>query len=92
MSDGRVHIESDRTRVTTWTIEPGGAIPEHLHEYDYVVVPLVDGAMTVVQSDGTVLETALRVGVPYDRPAGARHRVENRTTETVAFTEVELLP
>lgn len=91
MATGEQHIDTAQTRVTTWTIEPGDHIPMHVHEHDYVVVPLVDNEMVVVQADGTELVAELRIGVPYSRQAGAEHRVENRSDALVAFTEVEFV-
>jgi quercetin dioxygenase-like cupin family protein len=85
-------LDDGRFRVTQWTIEPGGHIPMHRHEYDYVVVPLVNGTMYAVSPDGTEVEAALRIGQSYSRTAGVEHRVENRgTTDNVVFVEIERL-
>ena len=91
-SHGEVQQDDGRFRVTRWTIEPGGAIPMHRHEYDYVVVPLVNGTMHVVTPDGTATAAELRIGDSYTRTAGVEHQVENRgSTESVVFVEVERL-
>jgi quercetin dioxygenase-like cupin family protein len=91
-SHGELQQDDGRFRVTRWTIEPGGAIPMHRHEYDYVVVPLVNGTMHAVAPDGTETVAQLRVGESYTRIAGVEHRVENRgDTDTVVFVEVERL-
>ncbi|WP_336660174.1 cupin domain-containing protein [Leucobacter sp. USHLN153] len=91
-SQGDVQLETELFRVTKWTIEPGGAIPEHEHEYPYVVVPLVTGTMYVVNADGSEIEANLEFGVSYTRPAGAVHRVENRGSEgDIVFVETERL-
>lgn len=44
-SQGEVQLENEHFRVTRWTIEPGGAIPMHRHDHEYVVVPLVSDTM-----------------------------------------------
>ncbi|ABK70635.1 cupin [Mycolicibacterium smegmatis] len=91
-SHGDLQLDDGRFRVTRWTIEPGGAIPMHRHEHDYVVVPLVNATMHVVAPDGTDTVAELRIGESYSRIAGVEHRVENRgTTDTVVFVEVERL-
>lgn len=41
MANGEIQIDKGIFRVTKWTIEPGGEILMHVHEYDYVVAPLV---------------------------------------------------
>ena len=38
-------IENGRTRVTEWRFAPGAATGWHRHEFDYVVVPLMDGTL-----------------------------------------------
>lgn len=91
-SHGEVQLENEHFRVTRWTIEPGGAIPMHRHEHEYVVVPLVTGTMHVVNADGGEILSELIAGASYTRPAGSEHRVENRgTADRVVFVEVERL-
>lgn len=91
-SHGEVQIENEFFRVIRWTIEPGGVIPMHRHEYEYVVVPMVTGTMYAVSPDGSEIEANLVTGESYTRPSGGEHRVENRSTEqTIVFVEVEKL-
>lgn len=91
-SHGEIQSDDGRFRVTRWTIEPGGAIPMHRHDHDYVVVPLRDATMHVVTPDGTATPAHLQTGVSYTRSAGVEHQVENRgSTDPVVFVEVERL-
>lgn len=91
-SNGEVQLENEHFRVTKWTIEPGGAIPMHRHDYEYVVVPLVTGTMHVTNADGTEIAAELVTGTSYTRPAGQEHQVENRgTQDAIVFVEVERL-
>lgn len=91
-SAGEVQLENQHFRVTKWSIDPGGAIPMHRHEHEYVVIPLVTASMHVVTADGDELEAELVTGQSYTRPAGSEHRVENRGSDAVvAFVEVERL-
>lgn len=91
-SRGDVQLENEHFRVTRWTIEPGGEIPMHRHEHEYVVVPLVTAAMHVTTADGEEIVAELTAGESYTRPAGSEHRVENRASpEPIAFVEVERL-
>lgn len=91
-SHGEVQLENEFFRVTRWTINPGGAIPMHRHDFEYVVVPLVSATMHVVNVDGSEIVAELVEGVSYTRPAGAEHQVENRgTAADVVFVEVERL-
>lgn len=87
-----VQIENEHFRVTEWTIEPGGSIPMHRHEYEYVVVPLVTGRMHAENADGTEFVAELTTGVSYTRSAGQEHTISNRySDENVIFVEIERL-
>ncbi|WP_441957581.1 cupin domain-containing protein [Mycolicibacterium houstonense] len=91
-SRGEIQLENDWFRVTKWTIEPGGAIPMHRHEHEYVVVPLVTDTMHVVTADGDEIVANLVAGQSYSRPAGSEHTVENRgNRDSIVFVEVERL-
>lgn len=91
-SHAKLQLENDVFRVTQWKIEPGGAIPMHRHEHEYVVIPLVTDTMHVVNADGSEFDASLTMGESYTRPAGAEHRIENRgSADAVVFVEVERL-
>jgi quercetin dioxygenase-like cupin family protein len=84
-----VLIDDDRVRVTRWQFAPGAATGWHRHEYDYVIVPLTDGTLRLVEPDGE-RDSELRVGDPYKREAGVEHDVVNANEHEFAFVEVEL--
>ena len=84
MASGEIQIDNGIFRVTKWVIEPGGEIPMHVHEYDYVVVPLVDDTIFVTNADGSEQRAELRIGQSYARPPGIEHSVENRDTASMA--------
>ncbi|GAA1618184.1 cupin domain-containing protein [Leucobacter chromiireducens] len=91
-SHGEVQLENEYFRVTQWTIEPGGVIPMHRHDYEYVVVPMVTDTMHVTNADGSEIVAELVAGQSYTRSAGSEHQVENRTsTENIVFVETERL-
>jgi mannose-6-phosphate isomerase-like protein (cupin superfamily) len=91
MATGETQIDNGIFRVTKWTIEPGDAIPMHVHEFEYVVVPLVNDTMHVTTSDGSEIVAEIRIGQSYTRPAGAEHTVANRGHATIEFVEIEKL-
>jgi mannose-6-phosphate isomerase-like protein (cupin superfamily) len=91
MASGDIQIDNAMFRVTKWTIEPLDAIPMHVHEHDYVVVPLVNDTMHVTNADGSAFAVDLRSGKSYTRPAGAEHIVTNPGTDPIAFVEIEKL-
>lgn len=89
MATNEIQIDNGIFRVIRWTIGPNDAIPMHVHEHEYVVVPLVNATMHAINSDGSEIAVDLRAGQSYTRPAGATHTVVNRGEEAIMFVEVE---
>ena len=90
-SGGDVQHETDRIRVTRWTLPNGVSTGRHVHHHDYVVVPLTAGRMTVIDAAGQSTHNELTPGVSYVRTAGTTHDVRNLDPALVDFVEVELL-
>ena len=88
-ADASVLIDNERVRVTQWHFAPGAATGWHRHEYDYVVVPLTDGALRLVGPDGDT-HSDLRTGAPYFRETGVEHDVVNANEHEFTFIEIEI--
>lgn len=86
-----LQIENERVRVTRWSLRENEETGLHLHEHDYVVVPLLDAQIAVRAADGAETVSTLTGGVPYFREAGAEHTVRNPGPRILDFVEVELL-
>lgn len=84
-------LDNGVVRVTKWTFAPGTETGPHRHEYDYVVVPVTDGALTIESADGETSQAPLVIGASYNRSAGVEHNVANDGDAVVAFVEIELL-
>ena len=82
-------IDNERVCVTEWRFAPGAATGWHKHGHDYVVVPLYDGNLKIVEN-GEEKISELKKGVPYFRPVGVEHDVINANAFEYAFIEVEL--
>jgi quercetin dioxygenase-like cupin family protein len=85
-----VFIDNERVRVTEWRFAPGAATGWHRHEFDYVVLPMVDGELELVGPDGARSHARLKAGVPYFRNAGVEHDVINTNGFEFAFVETEI--
>ncbi len=84
-----VQIENERVIVTELRFAPGAETGWHVHGYDYVVVPGLDGQLLIETKDGN--KTAdLFAGVSYCRDAGVEHNVINNNDYEFSFVEVEL--
>ena len=84
-----VLIDNECVRVTQWRFAPGAATGWHRHAHDYVIVPLTDGALTLVEPEGD-RESDLATGVPYFREAGVEHDVVNANDHEFTFIEIEV--
>ncbi|WP_226580144.1 cupin domain-containing protein [Acuticoccus sediminis] len=84
-----VQIDEPHVRVTRWTFEPGTSTGPHVHEYDYVVVPVIPGTLTMVDANGDHI-AEMKLGESYSRPKGVSHDVVNRSGAVVSFVEIEM--
>ena len=84
-----VLIDNERTRVTEWRFAPGAATGWHRHEYDYVVVPMLDGTLKLVTENDEESFAELKAGVPYFRNVGVEHDVINANNFEYVFVEIE---
>jgi quercetin dioxygenase-like cupin family protein len=89
LATATVLIDNESVRVTQWRFAAGEATGWHRHEYDYVVVPLTDGRLRLVDTDGERY-TELKTGVPYFREVGVEHDVVNASDQEFAFVEIEM--
>lgn len=83
-------IENEKVTVTRWVFAPGDTTGFHVHERDYVVVPLSTGKLRLVARDGSATDAELASGVPYARSAGVAHNVTNPNPFEFTFIEIEL--
>ena len=87
-----LQVDTPEVRVTEWRLAPGGATGHHIHEMDYVIVPVTAGELTIVAPGGERSKAQLGVGKSYFRKAGVEHDVLNESTSEIVFLEVELKP
>ena len=73
MAKANVMIDNQKTRVTEWTFEVGDETGQHIHEYDYVVVPMLDGELKIINHDGVETISKLKQGGSYFREKGVNH-------------------
>ncbi|MCS5732215.1 cupin domain-containing protein [Herbiconiux daphne] len=88
---GETTIDDERVRVTTWSFEHAGdSTGAHVHEFDYVLVPVSGGTLTAVSTDdGSTRTITQQAGVPYTGTAGLAHTV-TADGDGIVFVEVEL--
>jgi len=84
-----VQIDNPRVVVTESRFAPGAETGWHKHEYDYVVVPLMDGKLRIKNKDGESV-SELSAGKAYFREAGVEHNVINASAGEFAFVEIQI--
>jgi quercetin dioxygenase-like cupin family protein len=65
-----VQVDTAEVRVTEWRLAPGSATGHHIHEMDYVIVPVTAGEMTIVAPNGERSKAQLATGKSYFRKGG----------------------
>ena len=84
-------VDDERVRVTTLMFDAvGDATGWHVHEYDYVIVPVTGGTFEVTAPDGDKHELTQEAGSPYLGQAGTEHDVVNAGAPSAVFVEIEL--
>jgi quercetin dioxygenase-like cupin family protein len=84
-----VQVNNERAIVTRWDFQPGAETGDHVHVHDYVVVPLTNGKLRLVEPTG-VRDVELTVGGSYARLTGVAHNVININDYEFSFIEIEL--
>jgi quercetin dioxygenase-like cupin family protein len=82
-------MDDEKVRVTRFDFSPGAETGWHIHTMPYVVVPVVDGTLRMVDKTGEKL-VEMKAGVSYSRPAGIEHNVINVGAGPMAFVEIEM--
>jgi quercetin dioxygenase-like cupin family protein len=90
MAKSNVMIDNDRVRVTEWSFEIGDETGHHVHEFDYVVVPMLDGQLKIVDDEGNESISSLTEGNSYFRNKGVSHNVLNNNDFPYKFIEIEI--
>ena len=91
MAKPTVLIENDKIKVTEWYFEVNDSTGPHIHEYDYIVVPMLDGELKILDKDNNETISKLTTGGAYYREKGVEHNVLNNNNFPYSFIEIELI-
>jgi quercetin dioxygenase-like cupin family protein len=83
-------FDDSRKRVNRFEFEDGAETGVHVHEFDYVVVPITGGQFRAETAAGEVKSIDQEAGVAYQGIAGTHHNVINSSGQAAVFVEIEL--
>ncbi|OUU75363.1 MAG: hypothetical protein CBC29_03440 [Methylococcaceae bacterium TMED69] len=82
-------LETDVVKVTRWDFAPYSETGWHIHDFDYIVIPVISGQLTIINPDGLSTKFDIFQGNSYNRRAGVEHNVQNLTDNKISFLEIE---
>ena len=91
MAKANVLIDNDKVKVTEWSFEVDDSTGHHIHKYNYIVVPMLDGELRIVDKDNNETISKLTKGGAYYRDKGVEHNVLNNNNSPYSFIEIELI-
>ena len=91
MAKSTVLIENEKIKVTEWFFNVGDSTGPHVHEYDYIVVPMLDGELKILDKNNNETISKLIKGGAYYRDKGVEHDVFNNNDFPYSFIEIELI-
>jgi quercetin dioxygenase-like cupin family protein len=91
MAKSKVLIENDKTIVTEWLFEVGDSTGHHIHKYNYIVVPMLDGELKIIDKENNETISKLTQGGAYYKDKGVEHNVFNNNSYPYSFIEIEIL-
>ena len=84
-------IKNDKVKVTEWLFDVGDSTGHHVHENNYIVVPMLDGELKILEKNNNETISKLIKGGAYYREKGVEHNVFNNNEFPYSFIEIELI-
>ena len=85
-----IQINNKLVKVTKYSFLPGQETGMHKHLYDYIVTPITDGKLLLIDKNGKESDFSLTASHSYFRKAGIEHNVINNGKKKIIFIETEL--
>ncbi|PPR15719.1 MAG: Beta-alanine degradation protein BauB [Alphaproteobacteria bacterium MarineAlpha9_Bin3] len=90
MARPTVQIDNEFVKVTEWFFPPKSETGHHIHQMDYVVVPMTTGELIIEDTEGNLSKANLVNGKSYSREIGVNHNVINNNNFEFKFIEIEI--
>ncbi len=85
-----IQIDNKLVKVTKYSFKPGQETGMHKHLFDYIVTPLTNGKLLLIDKNGNKSNFNLVESQSYFRKAGVEHNVINSGKQKLIFVETEL--
>ena len=90
MAKPTIQVDNKFVKVTEWCFPPKSETGPHIHEMNYVVVPMTTGDLTIEDPNGNISKASLISGKSYSREIGVNHNVINNNDYELRFIEIEV--
>ena len=84
-------MQNEKAIVTEWSFDVGDSTGHHIHKYNYVVIPMLDGELKIIDKNKKKVISKLTKGGVYYREKDVEHNVFNNNNFPYSFIEVELI-
>ena len=85
-----IQLDNELVRITKFSFLPGTETGMHKHLFDYIITPITDGKLTLIDKNGNKSNADLVSSESYFRKAGIEHNVINNGNNKLVFIETEL--
>ena len=85
-----IQIDNKLVRVTKYSFMPGQETGMHKHLFNYIVTPITNGRLLLIDKKGNESNYNLIASQSYFRKAGIEHNVINNGKQKLVFIETEL--
>ena len=86
-----IQIDNNLVRVTKYSFMPGQETGMHKHLFNYIVTPITNGRLLLIDKKGNESNYNLIASQSYFRKAGVEHNVINYSKHNLIFIETELI-
>ncbi len=85
-----IQVDNKLVRITKYLFLPGDETGMHKHKFDYIVTPITNGEIILIDKDENKSSCSLIASESYFRKAGVKHNVINHSKKKLIFVEIEL--
>ncbi len=85
-----IQINNKLIKVTKYSFMPGQETGMHKHLFNYIVTPITNGRLLLIDKKGNESNYNLIASQSYFRKAGVEHNVINYSKHNLIFIETEL--